>query len=96
VTGWIVLGSCVLGVLVLVGSVLPLWRRLGRLREIEHRLRKRAEQAQLLAPAVASMEARSADLERALRGVQERAEALQARPNARLRAAAKRTYDGAD
>ncbi len=77
---WIVLGIWVLAVLVLVGSAVPLLRRLAGLRRAQQRLEKRtAEMQRRLEPALAALQQRTVELERLLQTTQERAELLQAR-----------------
>jgi hypothetical protein len=79
VIGWIVLGVCVLAVLVLVGALLPVLRRLRTLGEAVRGLQARAADAQRLVPAVTALQERAAAMERQLRAIEERAALVRAR-----------------
>lgn len=66
-------GIVVLGLLVLIGAVMSLLRRLGRLRRVERSLRVRADQAKQLQEPVAALQRQVAELQTLAEGMQEQA-----------------------
>jgi biopolymer transport protein ExbB/TolQ len=77
--GWIVLGVCVLAVLVLVGAVVPVLRRLRAMGEAMRGLQRRAADAQQLVPAVEALQARAEAMQRQLATLEERSALVKAR-----------------